>query len=277
MKILLLLSFLSVGTAQAQTFKVINPKVEQGGFIAVKISSQWQGSLVCISALNKDFLPNQLGDVFIGITPDTKPGKYALFLVECGRNVRLDWNFQEVEIIEKKFPETRIKRRMSKSNPAIRVKESEEIKKAYARASVWFERTEGNFVLPLDKISITDQFGRKRKYIDGETRHGGVDLKASSGTEVRAINSGVVLLTANDFSLEGNMVILDHGSGILSLYLHLSKIDAIQGTKIKKGEVLGRSGSTGSVTGPHLHFMVKAHGTNIDPLAFIDTINTLIP
>ena len=127
--------------------------------------------------------------------------------------------------------------------------------------------------MPLDNVFVTDEFGIKRVYLNGQTRHGGVDLRAPRGTAIKAINSGVVLLAANNFSLEGNMVIIDHGSGIFSLYLHLSKINAIEGTEIKKGEIIGLSGSTGSAHGPHLHFIIKVNGTNVDPLAFIDTIN----
>lgn len=270
-----LLHLLSTPVSVQPTFSVLTPKVNQGEVAIIKIAPQWQGSLVCISAMNRDFHPNQFGTVFIGTNPSTQPSKYPLSLVECGRGIRLDLNDQEIEVVKKKFPETRMHIKMVAVDSGRRKREAEELNKAYSRGNGWFERTEGEFVMPLDNIFITDQFGKKRVYLNGQTWHSGVDLRAPVGTPVRAVNSGVVLLTANNFSLEGNMVIIDHGSGIFSLYLHLSKVNAIQGTKIKKGEILGLSGVTGSATGPHLHFIIKANGTSIDPLAFIETINQL--
>lgn len=276
MKILLagfLFHLLSATVSAQTTFSVLTPKVNQGEVAIIKIAPQWQGSLVCISTMNRDFYPNQFGTVFIGTTPNTQPGKYALFLVECGRGVRLDWNNQEIEVVKKKFPETRMHIKMATTDSSRRKKEAGELNQAYAKGNGWFERTDGKFVMPLDNILVTDPFGKKRIYLNGQTWHSGVDLRAPVGTAVKAVNSGVVLLTANNFSLEGNIVIIDHGSGIFSLYLHLSKVNAVQGTKIKKGEILGLSGVTGSATGPHLHFIIKANGTNVDPLIFIDTIN----
>lgn len=276
MKILIAAFLLNLlpSTVSAQiTFNVLTPKVNQGEIAIIKIDPRWQGSLVCISAMNRDFYPNQFGTVFIGTTPSTRPGKYTLFLVECGKRVRLDLNYQEIEVVKKKFPETRMYIKMVPIDFSRRKKEVEELNKAYARGNEWFKRTDGEFVMPLDNILITDQFGKKRIYLNGQIWHSGTDLRAPIGTAVKAVNSGVVLLTANNFSLEGNMVIIDHGSGIFSLYLHLSRIDAIQGTKIKKGETLGLSGATGSATGPHLHFMIKVNDTNVDPLEFINTVN----
>lgn len=269
-----LLFILSASVVNAQTFSILNPKVSQGDVAIVRIAPQWQGSLVCISGFEKSYLPNQYGDVFIGVGVDTKPDKYPVYRIECGQGTRLDHMFyEEIEVLQKQFPQTKISRKITPVDSARRKKESQAVQDAYVRGDTWTDYTQGDYHQPLDITSITDEFGKKRIYLNGQTRHGGVDLKAAHRTPIKAVNSGVVLLVAKNFSLEGNMVILDHGSGILSLYLHLSKINVKQGAKVSKGEVIGLSGSTGSATGPHLHFIIKVNNTNIDPLRFIDTVN----
>lgn len=275
MKILTLVfgwMFLS-GNAQAQNFEILNPKVEQGGVVIVKTAPQWQGSIHCISALGKHYQPDNSGYVFVGVPVDTKSDKYLASLVECGRGVRLNPADKEIEVTEKIFPSTKIGRKITAVNSKKRDRESKEIGAAYERGNEYADYKNGVFIAPLDPIFVTDEFGRRRIYLNGETRHGGIDLRAASRTPIKAINSGVVLLTAKNFSLEGNMVIIDHGSGIFSLYLHLSRINVKQGAKIKNGEVIGLSGSSGSATGPHLHFMVKINRINVDPLMFIDIVN----
>lgn len=269
--------FFLASTSNAQTIQILNPKIGPGDVTIIRIAPQWQGPLVCVSAFGNDYRPNGSGYVFIGIDVETGPAKYPVFLVECGRNVRLDWNYIEIEVTEKKFPVIKINRKLTPVNPARRMKESQKIAEAYARSNGVVDHRSGDFIMPLDNLSIpadiTDEFGKKRIYLNGETRHGGIDLRAMSGSSVKAINSGVVLLAAQNFSLEGNLVIIDHGSGIISLYLHLSRVEVKEGDKIRKGSVVGLSGATGSVTGPHLHLIIKVKGTNVDPLRFIDTLN----
>ena len=281
MKILsvFLATFISTNL-QAKTFYVVNAEVKQGDTLVVRIDPSFQGPLVCLSAFERQYRPNKYGYVFMGISADTKPtqdmpdkAKYLLYLVECGRGVRLDWNYEEFSVLKKSFPEIRIRANMTVVDSRRRAKEGEAISKAYAKGSSWEWHPDGGFVNPLGVVEITDAFGVKRSYLNGESRHGGVDLRASVGTQVRAVNSGVVVLTARGFSLEGNMVIVDHGSGVFSLYLHLSKINVKENQKVKKSQEIGLSGSSGAVTGPHLHFMVKANGANVDPLSFIGTFS----
>lgn len=286
--LVIVLLFLSIKLNAQTSFTVLNPKVNQGDVVIVRIAPQWQaqaqGSPVCVSAqwqlnnnanfLIKHYSPNQFGDVFMGISVDTKPGKYPVYRTECNRGIRLDPLFyKEIEVLQKQFPETKIGQNITAVDSARRKMESLAIQNAYARGNTWNDYTRSKYRQPLDMTSITDEFGEKRIYLNGQTRHGGVDLKAPNRTSVKAVNSGVVLLVARNFSLEGNMIILDHGSGVLSLYLHLSRINVKQGEKVSKGETIGLSGHTGSVTGPHLHFIIKVNSTNVDPLRFIDTIN----
>ncbi|MDO8496029.1 MAG: M23 family metallopeptidase [bacterium] len=293
-RILALLFILLASTASvlnAQTFSVLNSKVSQGDVSVIRIYPQFQtraqGLSVCIFVewgLNKNtnfvakhYPPNQYGEVLIGIPVDTKPGKYSVYRIECGRGTKLDSAFYvDLDVSQKQFPETKIGHNITSVDSTRRKRESTAIQDAYAREDTWTDYTQSNYRQPLDMTSITDEFGKKRIYLNGQTRHGGVDLKATHRTPIKAVNSGVVLLVAKNFSLEGNMIILDHGSGVLSLYLHLSKMNVKQGEKVNKGEIIGLSGSTGSATGPHLHFIIKVNNTNVDPLRFIDTMNQYI-
>ena len=123
---------------------------------------------------------------------------------------------------------------------------------------------DGAFVHPTDTI-ITDQFGMKRLY-NGQLRsyHGGMDFRAAIGTPIHASAAGRVLL-AKDLFYSGGTVIIDHGYGLLTMYFHQSKIIAKKGQMIAQGDLIGLSGKTGRVTGPHLHFQVVVHGTKVNP------------
>lgn len=131
------------------------------------------------------------------------------------------------------------------------------------------------FILPLHS-KITSDFGKERLY-NGSHRgyHSGTDFRAKMGTPVRASNDGVVVLVKNRF-YSGGTVIIDHGEGIYTCYFHLSKFLVKNGQKVKRGEVIARSGKSGRVTGPHLHFAVRVYGVQVDPMQFITLMNQKI-
>ncbi|MEO1938047.1 MAG: M23 family metallopeptidase [Sulfurimonas sp.] len=128
------------------------------------------------------------------------------------------------------------------------------------------------FILPLESV-ITSEFGKARVY-NGSLKgyHSGTDFRASVGTAVRAANDGVIAYVGKRF-YSGGTVIIDHGEGIYSCYFHLSKFLAQKGQKIQRGEILGLSGKSGRVTGPHLHFAIRVHGVQVNPLQFIELTN----
>jgi murein DD-endopeptidase MepM/ murein hydrolase activator NlpD len=111
----------------------------------------------------------------------------------------------------------------------------------------------------------TDSFGVRRTY-NGKLAsiHKGMDFRAHMGTPVRAANSGVVVL-ARRLYYEGNCVIVDHGLGLYTVSMHLSRIDVHEGQQVSAGDQLGLSGATGRVTGPHLHWAVRWEGAYLDP------------
>ena len=115
---------------------------------------------------------------------------------------------------------------------------------------------------------ISGLFGAQRIY-RGEpgSYHSGVDVARPTGTPVVAPADGVVVLAAGSpFTLEGNLLIIDHGMGLNSAFLHLSRIDVRVGARVRQGETVGAIGATGRVSGPHLHWAMKWRDARIDPL-----------
>jgi murein DD-endopeptidase MepM/ murein hydrolase activator NlpD len=109
-----------------------------------------------------------------------------------------------------------------------------------------------------------------RSIFNGEPRspHSGADFLSPAGTPVHAPNAGRVLVAENLY-FTGNTVVVDHGLGLLSLFAHLSRMDVEAGEMVTTGQVLGAVGSTGRVTGPHLHWTLRAGGARVDPLSLL--------
>lgn len=135
---------------------------------------------------------------------------------------------------------------------------------------IWADSTarawSGSFISPTD-TAVSEGFGIRR-IINGKKTsiHRGVDYKGERGTPVKAINAGRAAL-AEDLFYGGNTLIIDHGAGLFSIYMHLSRFNLSQGEVISKGQVIGFVGNTGRVTGPHLHIGVKLHGVSVNPLS----------
>jgi murein DD-endopeptidase MepM/ murein hydrolase activator NlpD len=121
-----------------------------------------------------------------------------------------------------------------------------------------------NFHTPV-AAPPTASFGTRRIF-NGTLAsvHKGMDFRARTGTPVHAGNSGVVVLS-RPLYYEGNCVVIDHGLGLFTLSMHLSRIDVQEGQRVATGDLLGLSGATGRVTGPHLHWAVRWQGAYLDP------------
>jgi murein DD-endopeptidase MepM/ murein hydrolase activator NlpD len=122
----------------------------------------------------------------------------------------------------------------------------------------------GNFLPPLRRAPESDSFGNQRIF-NGKLSsvHRGLDYRAKPRTPVAVINSGHVVL-ARPLYYEGGCVIVDHGMGLMSLYMHLSKIAVSVGSRVRRGQIIALSGATGRVTGPHLHVGLRWQGSFLD-------------
>ena len=135
-----------------------------------------------------------------------------------------------------------------------------------------------SFVYPLERQDVSSEFGRQRVYTnDRIISHRGVDFEAVIGTPVKAVSEGRVLWAEDkELFFEGKMVAIDHGQGIVSIYMHLSSVAVSAGDWVQGGQAIGETGSTGSTTGPHLHFSIKIGRTYVSPIQFIEAINELV-
>jgi murein DD-endopeptidase MepM/ murein hydrolase activator NlpD len=131
-----------------------------------------------------------------------------------------------------------------------------------APTPLWIGR---RFSPPLHSAPRTDSFGTRRIFNGSlASIHRGLDYRAKIGTPVLAVNDGRVVL-ARPLYYEGYCVIIDHGLGLMTLYMHLSKFKVKEGQIVKRGERIALSGGTGRATGPHLHLGVRWQGEYLDP------------
>lgn len=126
--------------------------------------------------------------------------------------------------------------------------------------------------LVLDKPvngPLSSPFGLRR-FFNGEERnpHAGLDFAVPAGTPIKTPAAGKVILIG-DYFFNGNTVFVDHGQGFISMFCHMSKIDVRLGQQLARGAVVGRVGSTGRATGPHMHWNVSLNDTRVDPAIFI--------
>lgn len=200
-----------------------------------------------------------------GIGLSTKPGDYE-FSVQQANGLDLKTS---ITVVYKKYDEQHLTiKNKRKVNPNkkdyIRIA-AESKRKKKAREQFSPITPNADFIWPVNG-RISSIFGLRRFFNDQERRpHSGLDIAAAEGTPIKATASGTVL-DAGNFFFSGNMIYLDHGQGIISLYAHLSEIAVKPGEVINQGDIIGKVGHTGRVTGPHLHFAVYSNRTLIDPV-----------
>lgn len=129
---------------------------------------------------------------------------------------------------------------------------------------------QGGLIWPCpDSKRITSGFGNRKSPTKGaSTFHQGIDIGASVGTTVLSAASGEVVISKYSYSA-GNYIMIDHGSGIFTIYMHLSKRSVDVGKEVSQGQKIGEVGSTGFSTGPHLHFGIRKNGNYVNPLTFV--------
>jgi murein DD-endopeptidase MepM/ murein hydrolase activator NlpD len=220
--------------------------------------------------------PDGVWRALVGIDLETEPGDYELAVRAStlgGRTVHATYT---LGVEAKEFPTRHLKVNPSFVNPPSEVidriqREARDVAAIFQKASV-DRQWRGGFVAPVSGES-TSSFGRRSVY-NGEPRspHSGTDFRAGEGTPVGAPNAGTVVLTG-DLYFSGNVVIIDHGWGLYSYFAHLSAIDVAEGDTVTRGQVVGRVGATGRVTGPHLHWTVRLNDARVDPRSLM----TLLP
>jgi murein DD-endopeptidase MepM/ murein hydrolase activator NlpD len=203
----------------------------------------------------------------VGLALATEPGQYALS-VKSADATRLI----PVKVTPKKYRE----QKLTVSEKQVNLSPEDE-----ARVETEQKRLRALFDAPSDAVPATlalsapvngprsSSFGLRRVF-NGQPRnpHTGMDIAAGTGTPILAPAAGTVVDTGNYF-FNGNNVVIDHGGGFVTMYCHLSAFAVKTGEAVKAGQVIGKVGATGRVTGPHLHFGVMLNGAWVDPALFL--------
>lgn len=184
----------------------------------------------------------------------------------------IDGNYKKNEII--KVAKSKVT--LSKKN---KTKTSNEygtvFKSVYSKITPKSLTNSKEFINPMTS-KITSAYGNARIY-NGVTKsyHTGTDFRGAVGSDIFASNDGIVALVMDRFYL-GLVVYIDHGHGAYSYYSHLSKTLVKNGDHVKRGELIAKSGQSGRVTGPHLHYAMRLHNVTVDPLEYANIYNTII-
>ena len=205
----------------------------------------------------------------VGLPLSLKPGEYFISGHYGQQKQRVKKFFR---VHDKQYTTQRITiKNKRKVNPNKQDMERiiPEQKRKRKAASYWNETVpDVDFLTPVKGI-MTGSYGRRRVFNGQPKRpHSGMDIAAAKGVPVAAPADGVVIETG-DFFFSGNMLYIHHGEGLITMFAHLSRVDAKKGDKVKKGQIIGAVGATGRVTGPHLHWSVGLNGTWVDPALFI--------
>ena len=228
------------------------------------VSTRYNGRKLLVTQQGGDKL------AVIGLSLGTKPGRYHLKAktlqgkpLSIAFDVRAkDYEEQHITIKDDR-----------KVNPEPRDLEriNLEKKKIDAALEHWSDRD--NVVLAFRKPvegETSSPFGLRRFFNEQPRNpHSGLDIAAPEGTPIKAPAPGTVIDTGEYF-FNGNTVFIDHGQGLVTMYCHMSAIDVTPGTRVYTGDVIGKVGMTGRVTGPHLHWGVSLNDARVDPLLFLE-------
>ena len=160
-----------------------------------------------------------------------------------------------------------------KTDEAEILRERRELGKALVTKSNLRHDWQKGFIVPVDG-AVSGNFGNQRIF-NGVPKnpHTGTDIAANEGTKVKAAGDGKVLLVGNNYFYSGNVVVLDHGDGLQTIYAHLKETKVKEGDEVKQGDVIGLVGKTGRATGPHLHWGASVKNVRFRPHSLLD-INT---
>jgi len=229
-----------------------------------------------IKFLNKKYDTTKKGDdllCLIGLDLGIETQDYPLRVYLYKQDGTVEIKEKSISVKDKQFPVKKLWVKEEFVTPPQSVlerirRESELTRAIYDIYSPEW-RVQGKFILPVEG-DIFPNFGERRFFNNRpRSQHSGIDIASPKGTPVKASNSGRVVL-ATHLYFSGKTVVIDHGLGVFSIYCHFSEINVSSGDDVEKGEVIGKIGSTGRVTGPHLHWSIKIRGSRVDPNALLN-------
>ena len=232
------------------------------------LSGNWLGHEIAFSfdASHKSWF------ALAGISLETKRGAYPIQLhaeTNAGEAISFE---KKIRVERQRYPRVQLKVPARYTAPSAedqrQIEQDKETKAEAFKTLSPGREWKGSFAPPVN-AEISDVFGVERVFNGSvESTHQGLDFRVPSGTSVAAVNRGHIILARSLF-FEGNCVVIDHGQGLLTLYLHLSKFLIKEGDDVNKGQAIGLSGGTGRATGPHLHLAVRWQGVYLDPAVLL--------
>jgi len=210
---------------------------------------------------------------FAGAGIDMAPGRHNLVLTGRLPNGAAVSSTHPVTIRKATYRTIalRVPPRYTEPDPETlaRIRQEQTLKKEAFNRTTPDRLWAGNFAKPVDDV-VTGQFGTQRTFNRRrQSVHQGLDMRADIGTPIAAMNAGQVVL-AHEMFYEGGFIVIDHGQGLMTLYMHLSELKVGVGDRVEKGGIVGLSGDTGRVTAPHLHVAVRWQGVYLDPKTLIE-------
>ncbi len=271
----ILLSGNTTTFAQTASLLVFPAEIRQGDPLLVQIEGVTDVALIKkVTFANKKlgiFMYQGKPSALFGVDLNKKAGTYELILELTDGNIIK----KNVEIVKRDKTETplgipeKLGGNTKKSQDTLVTTLNEDNKKLIGIRtnvkSLWNEK----FIPPLKQIYITAPYGNSRKTGEYSIPHKGVDYRAKEGTEVTSINRGVVRVVTT-LRNHGKTIVIDHGQGVMSFYLHMSKFKVKIGDVVKRGQVIGLSGATGYTLGAHLHLGIRINDIAIDPEKFFE-------
>lgn len=236
------------------------------------ISFRWRGRDLTVPAVPcVDGRGGWEAAVLLPVPLDTKPGVERL-RVSAADGKSLD---RHITMFAAEYPVQRLKVEGKYVTPSAEALARHEAERARVRAVLNTVTPQRYWKLPLYRPvpgDVSSEFGLRREF-NGEKRapHRGLDLRGAEGASIRACAAGRVALAENHY-FSGNAVYVDHGFGVVSVYMHLSAFSVLPGDFVAAGDEIGKVGMTGRVTGPHLHFGIAVLGENIDPAPLLGVV-----
>ena len=207
-----------------------------------------------------------------GVPVETAPGVYELRLTEALASDRTVQISRKIKITRATYPKITVKvaKQYTEPNPEQlkNINADKEVKQKVFATETAERLWAGSFEPPVS-AAISDVFGTARVFNqEVQSRHLGLDYGVPAGTAVHAVNRGTVIL-ARPLYFEGSCVVIDHGQGLFSLYLHLSEFSVKAGDQVETGQLIGMSGGSGRATGPHLHLAIRWQGVYLNPAVLL--------
>ena len=229
-----------------------------------KVEARWRDRTVPLVRTGDQWV------AIMGVDLDRGSGDHPVPVTFTYADGRVEVRPETIRVTPKEFPLTRLTVEprfveLSPEDVERSNRESRRLGQVFATISPEIHWSE-TFDVPIPGGEGSN-FGHRRVFNDQpRAPHSGADISASEGTPIHSTNRGRVAETG-DYFFNGNTVIVDHGQGVYSVYLHLSRIDVEVGQMIEKGDVVGLVGATGRVTGPHLHWGFRVQNARVDPFS----------